>query len=102
MRQIAEIAWVDRAEVSRAAAALEEKGLTVRRDDPGDGRTPILHITQAGMERYRPLLKLRARFHDMLMQRLSAEERNDLDHVLGKIAHSLNQILKTGLPPQEC
>lgn len=68
VRQIAEIAWVDRAEVSRAAAALETKGLTARRHNPDDGRTPILHITQAGMERYRPLLKHRAKFHETLTQ----------------------------------
>jgi DNA-binding MarR family transcriptional regulator len=101
VRQIAVIAWVDRAEVSRAAAMLETKGLTARRHNPDDGRTPILHITQAGMERYRPLLKHRAKFHETLMQDLSVQERADLDHVLGKIAHRLDLILKTGLAPNE-
>lgn len=101
VRQIAEIAWVDRAEVSRAAAALEAKGLTARRDNPDDGPTPILHITQTGMERYRPLLKHRAQFHEQLMRDLSAQERADFDHVLAKIARRLDLILKSGLPVQE-
>lgn len=96
--QIASLAWVDRAEVSRAFASLEKRGFTARRENPDDGRTPILHITQAGMEHYRPLLEQRALFHDTLIQDLSAQERADLDHILGKIARRLQVILRDGLP----
>ncbi len=96
--QIAGLAWVDRAEVSRAFASLEKRGLTARRDNPNDRRTPILHITEAGMKRYRPLLEHRALFHEALMQDFSPEERGLLDQLLGKIAHRLDLILKEGLP----
>lgn len=96
--QIASLAWVDRAEVSRAFASLEKRGLTARRDNPGDRRTLILHVTKAGMELYRPLLKERALFHDTLMQDLSEQERAEFDHVLGKIARRLDRILTEGLP----
>jgi len=99
--QIASLAWVDRAEVSRAFAALEKRCLTARRDNPDDGRTPILHITDAGMKRYRPLLELRALFHETLMQDLSDQECAALDHVLGKIARRLEVILKDGLAPPD-
>jgi len=95
--QIANLAWVDRAEVSRAFASLEKRGFTARRENPDDGRTPILHITQAGMEHYRPLLEQRALFHDTPVQDLSDRERADLDHILGKIARRLQVILKDGL-----
>ena len=41
VRQLAEQAWVDRAEVSRAAAALERRGLIERRDNPTDRRSAL-------------------------------------------------------------
>lgn len=99
--QIADLAWVDRAEVSRAAAALEKRGLTARRENADDRRTPILHITQAGMERYRPLMEQRALFHETLMRDLSDQERAELDHVLAKIASRLDVILTSGLSAED-
>ncbi|MGD9811170.1 MAG: MarR family winged helix-turn-helix transcriptional regulator [Sphingobium sp.] len=98
VKQIADLAWVDRAEVSRAVAALEKRGLTARRENPGDGRTRILHITQAGMDFYRPMLEFRCLFHETLMMDLSEDERRQLDHVLGKIAQRLDKVRKEGFP----
>ena len=94
--QVADMAWVDRAEVSRAAATLEKRGLTARRDNPDDRRTPILHITQAGMDVYRPLLAERSAFHETLMAELTGEERAELDRILTKIAHQLGAVMKNG------
>jgi DNA-binding MarR family transcriptional regulator len=95
--QIADLAWVDRAEVSRAAASLEKRGLTVRRENPDDRRTPILHITQAGMDLYQPLLADRYAFHETLMADLTPQEREEFDHILVKVAHRLGSVLKNGL-----
>lgn len=92
--QIADMAWVDRAEVSRAAATLEKRGLTARRENPDDRRTPILHITQAGMELYSPMLADRCAFHDTLMAGLTEREKEEFDRILSKIAHQLGDILK--------
>lgn len=96
--QIADMAWVDRAEVSRAAATLEKRGLTARRENPDDRRTPILHITQAGMDFYRPLLADRCAFHEALLASLTREEREELDRILAKIAHQLGAVLKSAMP----
>lgn len=87
--QVAEMAWVDRAEVSRAAASLETRGLTDRRTNPLDGRSPILFCTEAGKQEYQRLLPTRADFHKRLADDLSDEERGDFDRLLTRIAHKV-------------
>jgi len=59
-------------------------------------RTPILHITQAGMDVYRPLLAERSAFHETLMAELTGEERAELDRILTKIAYQLGAVMKNG------
>lgn len=89
VREISQMAWVDRAEVSRAAAALEKEGLTSRRPNPSDGRSPILFITDEGMKLYRRLLPIRAEFHRTLASDLTGEERRVLDGLLYRIARKV-------------
>jgi DNA-binding MarR family transcriptional regulator len=84
--QVAEMAWVDRAEVSRAASALEKRGLTSRRENPQDGRSPILFCTEAGIAEYRRLLPIRANFHRSLAEDLNDQDRAALDALLLRIA----------------
>ena len=50
VRQLAEQAWVDRAEVSRAAASLERRGYVERRENGRDRRSPLLFCTEKGHE----------------------------------------------------
>jgi DNA-binding MarR family transcriptional regulator len=69
--QVAQMAWVDRAETSRAASALEARGLIDRRDNPADRRAPILFVTAAGRREYDRLLPIRAAFHRGLSEDLS-------------------------------
>lgn len=90
--QIAEMAWVDRAEVSRAASALEKKGLTGRRDNPRDGRSPILFCTDAGIAEYKRLLPIRANFHRSLAEDLNDEDRAALDALLLRIAKKVGRL----------
>lgn len=92
VREIARMAWVDRAEVSRAAAALEATGLTSRRPNPADGRSPILFITDEGMALYRKLLPIRGEFHRSLAADLSDEERRLLDDLLFRIARKVARL----------
>src|SRR5579875_2586165 len=46
VRQLAEQAWVDRAEVSRAAASLERRGYVDRRENAKDRRSPLLFCSE--------------------------------------------------------
>lgn len=89
VRQIAMRAWVDRAEVSRAASSLEARGLISRRENPADRRSPILTVTPAGKKLYKPIMKLRTAFHARIMQNLSGQEIEQLDELLTKLAHNL-------------
>ncbi len=86
---VAEQAWVDRAEVSRAARALEDKGLVIRYQNPIDLRRPILHMTKLGKATYRKGIASRRAFHLELLADLSPEERRVLDDLLLKVGDRL-------------
>ncbi|MBO9669343.1 MAG: MarR family transcriptional regulator [Sphingobium sp.] len=87
--EVASLAWVDRAEVSRAVSALETLGLVGRRDNPADRRASILSLTAAGERVYRDVLHKRRAFHERLLADLSAEERGTLDNLLARIGQRL-------------
>lgn len=91
--QIADLAWVDRAEVSRAAAALEKKGLSARRENLADRRKPILYLTEKGKASYAPMAADRGAFHAEMVSDLSPDECRELDRLLGKIGQRLVQTL---------
>lgn len=89
VRDIAALAWVDRAEVSRAVGALETLGLVAREDNPADRRAPILQLTAEGDMVYRDVLNKRTAFHESLLANLSAGERATLDDLLARIGERL-------------
>jgi DNA-binding MarR family transcriptional regulator len=93
--QIADLAWADRAEVSRAATSLEKRGLTARRDSPEDRRKPIVYLTEAGKNSYAGTAGDRSAFHESLIADLTDEERTVLDALLAKIAQRLVQTLRS-------
>ena len=84
--RIAGLAWVDRAEVSRAASSLEKRGMVQRRANTADRRTPILSLTDAGKAEQHRIMTARGSFHESLIQDLTAEERATLDALLHKVA----------------
>ncbi len=94
--QIADLAWVDRAEVSRAAAALEARGLTSRKPNPLDARTPLLSCTAEGTKLYERVLKQRQVFHRQLVADLSEEELHTFDTILMKIAREAVKLAGRG------
>ncbi len=87
--QLAEQAWVDRAEVSRAIASLERRELVARLDNPQDRRAPIHCLTKAGLQLYRRVIEIRAAFHSELTSDLTSEECEMLDALLLKLARRL-------------
>ena len=96
--QVAEMAWVDFAEVSRAVSALERRGLLQRRKSSSDRRTSIVFLTDAGREQYSATLERRIRFHEMLLSGLSKEECATLDEFLGRIGKELMGVLESKSP----
>lgn len=86
VRTIAENAWVDRAEVSRAFAGLERRGLVARTENPRDRRSPTFSLTEAGRELVGRISPLRRAFHQSLVEALSETERAALERGLRILA----------------
>lgn len=86
---VARLAWVDRAEVSRAVAALEALGLVSRRNNAADRRAPLLALTAQGDAVRRDVLARRICFHEHLLADLSAADRDMLDGLLARIGERL-------------
>ena len=82
VRQLAEQAWVDRAEVSRAAASLEQRGVIERRDNPKDRRSPLLYCTDRGRALARKVSPVRHDFHKSLTELLSPEQVSALESAM--------------------
>jgi DNA-binding MarR family transcriptional regulator len=79
VRQLAEQAWVDRAEVSRAAASLEHRGYVERRENPRDRRSPLLYCSDKGMALYRRVSPSRVEFHSSLTAMLGPEQARQME-----------------------
>lgn len=95
VRKLAEHAWVDRAEVSRAAASLVRRGYVKRRDNPRDRRSALLSCTDEGLDVYKKIRPLRAEFHRSMTRHLKPEEAEKMEEVLAIIAKSCQDRLKS-------
>lgn len=78
-------ARIDKINVSRAAAALIERGLIVARDNPGDGRSHLLALTTDGQALYAEIAPAALAMEAELLARFSPEERAQLDALLRRI-----------------
>lgn len=86
VRQLAEQAWVDRAEVSRAAASLEQRGFVDRRENLKDRRSPLLYCSEKGLELYRRVAPSRHEFHRSLTNLLGPEQVRQMEAALLTLA----------------
>jgi len=86
VRQLAEQAWVDRAEVSRAAASLERRGYVERRQNAKDRRSPLLYCSDAGLALYRRVAPSRQDFHRSLTTMLGADAARQMEASLLTLA----------------
>ncbi len=87
--QLAEQAWVDRAEVSRAASTLEGRGLLQRKENGQDKRAPLLALSEQGWALYRRVVKDRADFHRKLIEHLDSGELQAFERVIEKLRQAL-------------
>lgn len=86
VRDLAEKAWVDRAEVSRATASLVRRGYVKRHQNPEDRRGPLLSITRDGQALFRRIRPKRAAFHKSLTSRLEQAQLVSLEKSLLQLA----------------
>lgn len=93
VRQLAEQAWVDRAEVSRAAASLERRGFVERRENLKDRRSPLLYCSDEGRDLYRRVAPSRHEFHRSLTDLLSPVQAGQMEAALLTLAqHCVNEL----------
>jgi DNA-binding MarR family transcriptional regulator len=78
-------ARIDKISVSRAAAALIERGLIVARDNPGDGRSHLLALTEDGRALYAEIAPVALAMEAELLGSFSDKERAMLDALLRRI-----------------
>lgn len=81
---------VDRAEVSRAAAALIARKLVRRMPDPQDARSVLFSITEAGRALHRAIMPLRVALHERLNAVLAPAEAAALVAAVEKLTRFLD------------
>ncbi len=79
-------AFVDRAEVCRAAASLERAGLLRREVNPGNRRSQLLELTEQGDGLFRIISEGRLAFFDDICNVLTPGERKAMESGLRKMA----------------
>jgi DNA-binding MarR family transcriptional regulator len=83
---------MDKARVSRAIQALEERGLITRTPSPRDQRLHDLHLTEAGQALLAELVPEAQAWEAELVATLSAGEYRDLLNVMRKLERQLERI----------
>lgn len=76
---------MDKIAVSRAAAALIDRGLVVADDNPADGRSHFLSLTEDGRALYGEIAPVALATEAALFESLSADERATLESLLRRI-----------------
>ena len=93
VRQLAEQAWVDRAEVSRAAASLQQRGYVERRENAKDRRSPLLYCSERGLALYRRVAPSRQEFHRALTALLGPDQARQMEASLLTLAqHCVDEL----------
>jgi DNA-binding MarR family transcriptional regulator len=83
--EVVERSAMDKVTVSRAVAALEQKGLVERRRDAGDKRKSRLRLSAKGDAVYAEIVPLALGFERDLLSALTEQERVTLERVIEKL-----------------
>jgi DNA-binding MarR family transcriptional regulator len=97
--EVANLAFVDRAEVSRALNALEIRGLVRRDPHPTKRNSRLVSLTDEGKKVHRMVRGERGKFFNDWVSDLSAEERKQLDSGLRQIIRRVVSIAPHVIEP---
>jgi DNA-binding MarR family transcriptional regulator len=86
-QELAETLDLDPSKLVALLNELESDGLAERRRDPDDRRRHIVEISARGKERLADAESAMAKFEDEFFSGLAAEERLQLQGLLGRVAH---------------
>ncbi len=95
-REIAPYSTLDKMQVSRAVARLEENGLLRRAEDAADRRAQILSLTAAGRSLFRRIVPLVLAREAYILEVLDADEQAVLDRALTKITARAEELVRRG------
>jgi DNA-binding MarR family transcriptional regulator len=84
---------MDKVTVSRAALAMQDRGLIMRRPNSDDGRSHMLALTSAGAALYRQVVPLALALEQEIFESLSKAEIDKLTQVLDKIMLAAEGVL---------
>jgi DNA-binding MarR family transcriptional regulator len=83
---------LDKMQVSRAVARLEQHALMERETDEADRRARVLRLTPAGRALFRRIAPLAQAREAFLLEALDADERRALDRALDKLRERALQL----------
>jgi len=91
--QISQWLLTDKAWVGRSVERLIAAGYVRRRPDPEHGRRLLLTLTAKGERAYAAIAVAARRRHDNALEVLTAEEREVLERILGKLQARAEEML---------
>jgi DNA-binding MarR family transcriptional regulator len=93
---LSRLSLMDKAQISRALQPLIDRGWVLRRADPEHARRHLLQLSEAGQAVFDDVLARARPYQAALLNALTAEERAQLDRILGKLDLA-SQALDKGL-----
>ena len=87
---------LDKMQVSRALARLEEAGLVARAPDPQDGRAWRVRLKPAGQALFRKIVPMVQAREEYLLSDLTPEEQTVLSSALEKVEARARQLTRQG------
>lgn len=83
---------MDKVQVSRALARMQQSGLIDRATDPADRRRSVLRLTDKGRDVYAEIAPAALAYEDELLESLSTEEQITLDRLITKLTRAARQL----------
>ncbi|MBF8222891.1 MULTISPECIES: MarR family winged helix-turn-helix transcriptional regulator [Halomonadaceae] len=95
-KKVGQYTGMDKARISRAIQALENRGLIHRTPSAEDQRVHFLHLTAEGQALLDELIPLAHDWEAELVSTLSTGEYRDLLHLMGKLDRQLTRLEERG------
>ena len=92
--QLAELANIDKGQMSRVVAGLTKKRIVVREAHPADGRGVHLTLSKTGQRIYQGLIRAALERDQSFRRCLSDKEAQVFDKALGKIADEARALIQ--------
>ena len=104
LQELATNAAIQKSQMSRTVATLEERGLIGRKSHPADRRSTLMHLTPKGMRMVEEVLAASRARNAALLAELTVEEREQLMTMMARVLRSGRAYLarlESGAPLEE-